>query len=959
MAPEIDQFWKLLAASQLLGAARLEEARSAMADLDTQATADRLVEQKLLTSLQREVLLAGHAGPFVYGRYVIGHKLDSADATSGFQAFAAADRTTGYPVKLDFYDGKHPNALGVWKGLERQIQSLKEVSHPNLLSVFQTIALPAQRFVVSELPAGKQLAKAVPPKGRLKFSEAVRIAKNLSESLEAIESVTDTNPQTQPRGTDEPVEGRPTVESLMKQIWIGADRAVKIAPLGLIGLVELPERQQIFLLSALILRLGTGRSLAFQWNEEKDGFDFDVNERDKRIAAIEKAAPLKSLLQKGLATADQDDAVTQRKTFQQALKKMLPSDVSEPNADANQSKDPKLARRAAYQASISGLALPAPLAVVGTVPEIDVSAVGQYDQPVSSDVRVAAAQEAAIKRKQARWKMPAAVVGGMMAIGLLLGILAIRANSRSIAVVKERAKKPAATEGAALKLPETVAAPETDYSNVAYVQEVIEDDAQTLWESPTTGLPIALTHLPSETEIILHMRMGELLAANQGSGLLQSLGPDWEAQRQSLEKRTGVPLEKISELTVAMFPDASTGYQSMVSVVLDADAVDRQELINSWGQPDEVQLAGGQTAYAGDQDAWMFLETEKADQLRFIVAAPKMLQEISNQQGAFVLPDALTNVLRQTDRDQQVTLLALAKSLTNENARTLLGDWNARLMPSLRLLIPDQVRAIGLSMFVDPNDGAEYLELQVDHSADIATDELLLKLKKTMATTTDSASAWTGRLASIPYWDKLKLRFGKMLGLLNRQTRWGAEFEQVRGNAWLPAGAVQNLLAASELSLTFADAVAVAQTGTDSVGENPQTFEELLAAKRSLNVSNPPDLNVLLSDIRLEILDDFPSLPFDFKIKLMGTDLRTEGITQNQRPGPLKIDQQPLSAILTTIMTSANPDKSISGPADPNCKLVWVVAEDPDDPSQQAVLITTRAAAKEKGYSLPTPFVEK
>jgi len=58
-------------------------------------------------------------------------------------------------------------------------------------------------------------------------------------------------------------------------------------------------------------------------------------------------------------------------------------------------------------------------------------------------------------------------------------------------------------------------------------------------------------------------------------------------------------------------------------------------------------------------------------------------------------------------------------------------------------------------------------------------------------------------------------------------------------------------------------------------------------------------------------------------------------------------------------MTSANPDKTISGPADPNCKLVWVVAQDPDDEANKAILITTRAAAEEKGYSLPGVFVEK
>ena len=127
--------------------------------------------------------------------------------------------------------------------------------------------------------------------------------------------------------------------------------------------------------------------------------------------------------------------------------------------------------------------------------------------------------------------------------------------------------------------------------------------------------------------------------------------------------------------------------------------------------------------------------------------------------------------------------------------------------------------------------------------------------------------------------------------------------------------------------------------------------------KRDLDIANPPDLNVLLADLEQEVNGDYSSLPFQWRIVLLGADLEKDGITQNQRPGPLKLEQKSFAEILTSIVVSANPDKNITGAADPNCKLIWVVAQDPDNADRQAILITTRTAAEENSYQLPDPFV--
>ena len=125
---------------------------------------------------------------------------------------------------------------------------------------------------------------------------------------------------------------------------------------------------------------------------------------------------------------------------------------------------------------------------------------------------------------------------------------------------------------------------------------------------------------------------------------------------------------------------------------------------------------------------------------------------------------------------------------------------------------------------------------------------------------------------------------------------------------------------------------------------------------RNLNVTTNPDLNILLSDLHTEITDELGDLPFPFEIKLLGNDLLTEGITKNQRPGEFDMQQKTLSEILTEIMIRANPNKDITGPADPNCKLVWVVGPDPDNPDQNIILVTTRGAAATKSYELPAVF---
>jgi len=102
--------------------------------------------------------------------------------------------------------------------------------------------------------------------------------------------------------------------------------------------------------------------------------------------------------------------------------------------------------------------------------------------------------------------------------------------------------------------------------------------------------------------------------------------------------------------------------------------------------------------------------------------------------------------------------------------------------------------------------------------------------------------------------------------------------------------------------------------------------------------------------------DRFSDLKFPFAIHILGNDLQLNGITQNQQIVGFKEDNKTLGEILTAIVMKANPITTVKSPSELDQKLVWVVGPSPENPAQEAVLITTRDAAAKKKFILPKVF---
>ena len=948
---DVDSFWNLVADSRLLNENQIDAFKTKWPDEDARKLSQRLEKEKILSPLQSEVLLAGSAGPFLYGRYLVLDKSELEQTSSTTQkssnptsvAFEGRDLRTTHPVKLDFFNGQTASALTDWKALEKRVRELSNCRHPNLLETYQSISLPDYRFVVSEVPSGKRLSEKLPHKVRLKLDEAAPIALQVAM---AIESQLDAGVAPM----------LPPAEQLPPHIWVGKSASAKIEPFWEIRQKDSGQSPLKVVVSLLLRMAGN-----------------DYGQLENLSVPIGKAGitgELEQIIRKTFETSDED-------TFQQshqpgglqdlitALKAICPK-ITQPSLPPT-----TVAFRSALDKSTELTTQKDPDSVQ-PVPEIDPDAetLDSKEAQPTDDPRVLAAREAADLKRKGRWKVPAAIA---LSLAAMTAIMLVWATSGETNVISQTDPEPKqgtiadATDSGTST--DSGASPtgtvadttnnevKTDYSNVAYVQEIVDDAPSRLWQSPTTGKPIDFRYVPAATEILLHVRPASLMQSPSGARLFNGLQKTFAQPIQTMQQAVGLSPEKISAVTISLYPGQSQKYDAIYRVETTKE-VSLAELKSSWGDTDEVKTKEGDTIYSGDENVYLIVSPNPSDapkpdsSISFVTGPPRLVQELAMQGGVTVLSRPLQRLAEKTDRDRHLTLLTTPRFLTGEYGRTLWGEAANTIVPELRIFFPDEVSGFSLGLH---SDNGEYLELQIDQTQDATPEQLAKRLEKQIRSTLQEVASFASELPSIPYWDRVRQRIKPMADQLAGDLRWGVESKHVMANAWLPPDATQNIVAASELTLAFANSAAAQVADAD---KEPQNIEELLATKRSLNIANPPDLNILLSQIASDINDDFPRMPFEFKISLKGNDLQKEGITQNQRPSALAFKDLSVADILTQIMTKANPDKDISGPADANCKLVWVVVKD-EGTGNSSVVITTRAAATARGDSLPPAFVIK
>lgn len=449
------------------------------------------------------------------------------------------------------------------------------------------------------------------------------------------------------------------------------------------------------------------------------------------------------------------------------------------------------------------------------------------------------------------------------------------------------------------------------------VAELVDDDGEIMWVSPTQGAPLELVHVPSESQLVLVLRLSDLQATGEMDQIALALGPYGNVGIAWVERAAGRRADSIEQLVVAMHlrPDYSPEF------VLVVTPVDRRET--------PTTLPG--------YDVWM---PENVDY--YVVASPAVLTGLKDLPVRATLRRDFEELLGRSDQDRHVTLLMTNSLVGNATVPLWQGPW-ARLRSSVFDWLPDQTQAFALSLHWSDNF---FAEMRLVASLDQRPERFAERLEQSLSNWPARAEETITSLSLQPYGRKVVARLPAMLRELARYVRSGRDERYALLRVYLPRPAGHNLFAAGEILLAeqFAGPTTKSELPTAESGP-PKTLAERLQTTTSLSFARDTletALQALSEDTGIEI-------------ELVGADLQLDGITKNQSFG-LDLHDQSAAEILVAILRQANPDKTATSPADPKQKLVYVVVNKPD--GEQSIKVTTRSQAEKRGETLPRVFLQ-
>jgi hypothetical protein len=459
----------------------------------------------------------------------------------------------------------------------------------------------------------------------------------------------------------------------------------------------------------------------------------------------------------------------------------------------------------------------------------------------------------------------------------------------------------------------------------------IPDDGRMLWAAPVAGEPIEWRYLPARAEIVLVLRPAELLRHAEGAKIISALGPAaaraWEAAEADIKMR----LADVEQLMVAW--TNVEGSPVATYVVRPSQPVTAQQLALKW-PGFQAKTEGTQTYFV---DGSIGYAIPAGEQGRFVISSAALLPELLDADSvAAPLRREVLKLVKSSNANRLATLLFTRSAVLVDLAARLAAAGLGRLHDTASWMLREDVQAAALSFHIDENC---YLEARLAASAQSTTPEKLAAVfRERMKGMADGVEDYISRIGLHPHGGKVLIRLDDMARFVEKHLRIGAEDEQVVINCYLPAVAAHNLVLGAELAIsqpagsppepppTSASTDAAATTTANQV-----SVAEKLGGKMSLSFERET------LERAIQLLSAEAGVPME----IVGGDLQVEGITKNQS-FRLQENDKPAAEILRKIMLLANPDG----------KLVYVVKPRPAG-GEEAVFITTRAAAQKRGDRLP------
>ncbi|MCC9604831.1 protein kinase [Blastopirellula sp. JC732] len=471
--------------------------------------------------------------------------------------------------------------------------------------------------------------------------------------------------------------------------------------------------------------------------------------------------------------------------------------------------------------------------------------------------------------------------------------------------------------------------------------QLIADDQQTLWASPTQGAAITLEGLPSGVKSVLTLRVDDLTGSEAGRKALEALGPQFNAAWKGWETTSGFSWSEVETATFGYGPTTPAAQPTIV-VRLKGPT----NLMSKWGGAQSVGQAPSQYFKLG---AWSFYPLPTESGRGFAMGADSDIAAIAATGGAApTLPLEMEQLRRSSDDERTLNLLFDARYLQSPQSPLSSGAL-AGLKEPVGWFLGDMIQAGLVSCQLDATNC--YTEGRFIGSLAAEPFGLAESLRARILGGSKLVANTIAQLGPTPYWQSLGGKFPTMLEFAHKFARTGADGKQAVINIALPSYAAPNLLAAAELTISASTSGSGAAGPTAVAGGGGGANDQSVEGKLKKKISLAFPQNSL--DFAMRDFGDELGAP----VKLLGGDLQLDGITQNQQIRQFNMMDQPAEEVLIALLMKANPVTTVTAPNEADQKLVYVIAPDPENPDgDKVILITTRAQAAKKKYELPAPF---
>jgi len=977
----IAQFWKLLTDSRLVTAEagqqlQLEFARShagATAN-DPHAIGSWLVEKQVLTPYQSTILLNGHSGPFFYGDYRVQDRV----TTGRFNGyFRAIHQPTAHPVLLQFVSGNQYQDPSYWQQFVAHIHKQSQIISPTLQGVYEVLDVGDFRLVAYEdLGEGQTAAELLATGERLTSEDTCRLAWSIVHALFPISQAGVAHGNICPSNLWIGASGHLYLlrDCLQRSEHMDFSQLSSDANLQAMAdylAPELTNGQQscsflsdMYALGCTCYELLSGRppfhgpSLAEKLQQHAA---VAVQPLESIGVPADVAQLISYLMAKNPQLRYQDYLDLQQKLATQV--QPANQNIPVPATPATQSS--YLAMVQQRQSSVAAKAAanavaPATSPAIQTNTANSTPAVNVSDQaPSASPNAMSARQTRQEKSNRRSKKTPALIWTGSALAVLIITVMIISSfpdkktqtaqkgkdndqNQTKKTVSKDKPRvKPGNDDN------------ETSPQNALKPSQLLVDDpkGELLWASPTQGEPFKLNLVPPAGQLFMLIRPASLLKSEHGQLTIDALGPHFATLQSQWEKEAGIKLADIETMVMALH-DNDEAFPRPSFVVQLKEAFQQDQLLANWGNPTPTKTDGSDYFKGGK---WCFFVAD--DRRTFVMGVEEDVLEVASSPTAIApLRRELAELLKTTDDSRHFTLLFAPNFLSSNlfrDGRELFFGEPAKARKPLQWLIGEDIKAGLLSIHL-----AQHFYLEARLSGGLGKDKFTMArdLRERMAEIPDQIEEYFAILNPPPYWRLLANRYPRMIQQLHQQTRVGVEQGHAMINLAMQPAAAHNLVLGGELCLSSTPGAQVAVANPNKGG--PQSIEEVLTHKFSVDIPQN-DLELAVKDIVDDVRGTLSALPFEFNIKIIGPELKLEGITRNQAVRDFKVTDKPLSEILTGMVSKANPDPSVKDPSEPAQKLIWVIADDPDKAGNRIILITTRKDAMEEKYTLPKPFQPK